>query len=94
MQIDKNMIKKVAELARLELSEKEIERFLPELKEIINAFSRIDEADTKDVKPSFQPVELKEYMREDVVEDSLSQEEALANTEHKKDGYFKGPKAV
>ena len=94
MNVDKELIKKVAELARLELSDKEIEIFLPELKEILNAFSKVDEVDTKGVKPSFQPVELKNFMREDEVEPSLSQEGALANTEHKKDGYFKGPKAV
>ena len=46
------------------------------------------------VEPSFQPVELKNMTREDKVEDSLKQEEALANTKNKKDGYFKGPRAV
>ena len=41
-----------------------------------------------------QPVELKNALREDIEEKCLSQEEALSLTEHKKDGYFKGPKAV
>lgn len=94
MEIDAKLVKKVAELARLELSEKEIDKFIPELKEILNAFSKIDEVNTKGVKPSFQPVELKDFTREDIAEPSLSQEDALANSEHKKDGYFKGPKAV
>ena len=57
-------------------------------------FSTIDKCDTKNTKPSFQPIEIKNQVREDLVEDSLTQEEALANTEHKKDGYFKGPRAV
>jgi len=94
MNIDKEVIQHVAEIARLELTEEEIEKFTKDFKEILDAFSTIDKCDTKNVKPSFQPVELKNFAREDEVKECLTQEEALRNTEHKKDGYFKGPKAV
>ena len=94
MEIDQKLIKKVAEVARLELSEKEVKKFLPQLKEIFNAFSELNKVNTDDVKPSFQPVDIKNSLRLDAVEDCLTQEEALSNTEHKKDGYFKGPRAV
>jgi aspartyl-tRNA(Asn)/glutamyl-tRNA(Gln) amidotransferase subunit C len=94
MNIDKELIKRVAELSRLRLQGNEIDKFAKEFQEIINAFSKIKEVNTDDAKPSFQPVEIKNIYREDVVKKGLSQEEALANAEHKKDGYFKGPKAV
>ena len=94
MKVDEKLIKHVADVARLNLTDEEVKKFLPQLKEILDAFSKIDEVDTKGVKPSFQPVELKNVMRADKVEKCLTQKEALANTEHKKDGYFKGPKAV
>ena len=94
MKVDKELIENVADIARLKLSEKEKEKFVKEFKEILNAFSKIDEVDTSKAKNSFQPVELKDMIREDKAEPSLSQEEALANTKHKKDGYFKGPRAV
>ncbi len=94
MKVDKELIENVATVARLELSGKEKEKFVKEFKEILDAFSTIDEADTSKVKSSIQPVKLKNMTREDEVEDSLSQEDALANTQHKKDGYFKGPRAV
>ena len=94
MKVDKELIRNVASLARLELTEAEIKLFEKDFKEILDAFSKIDEVDTKETKESFQPVEMKERLREDLVEDSLSQEEALKNTEHKKDGYFKGPRAI
>ena len=94
MKVDKELIENVATVARLELSVKEKEKFVKEFKEILDAFSTIDEIDTSKVKSSFQPVELKNMTREDKIEDSLSQEEALENTDHKKDGYFKGPRAV
>ena len=94
MKVDKQLIQHVAELARLKLTDKEIAKFVKELKEVLDVFSTIDRCDTKGIKPSFQPVDLKNQVREDLVEDSLSNEEALSNTEHKKDGYFKGPRAI
>ena len=94
MQVDKNLLEHVAKVARLELSEKEIEKFLPQLKEALEFFSQLKEIDTENVKPSFHPVELKNAMREDEPKECLSQDDALSLTEHKKDGYFKGPKVI
>lgn len=94
MKPDKKLIEHVAKLARLKLTEKEIKKFLPQLKEILEAFSKLDEVNTKDVNELIQPIELKNVTREDNVEKSLSQEKALSQTKLKKDGYFKGPKAV
>jgi len=94
MKVDKELIKKVASVARLELTDAEIKKFQPQLKDILDAFSKIDKVNTDKTKPSFQPVELKNRLREDKKGKCLTQEEALSNTEHKKDGYFKGPKAI
>lgn len=94
MKLDKELIQHIADLARLKLTEQEIKKFLPQLKEILNAFSKLDEVNTSNTKPSFHPVELKNMMREDKVKPYLSQEKALSNAKEKKDGYFKGPMAV
>ncbi len=94
VKIDKELIEHVAEVARLKLTDKEIKKFSKELKEVIEAFSKIDKVDTKGIEPSLQPVELKNMLREDKKEECFSQEEALSQTSHKKDGYFKGPRAV
>lgn len=94
MRVDKELIQHIAELARLKLTDAEMKRFLPQLKEILNAFSKLDEVNTNNTKPSFQPVELKNMLREDKVKPCLSQEESLSNSKEKKDGYFKGPMAV
>lgn len=92
--IDKELVKHVAEVARLNLTEEEITKFTPQLKEIIDVFSEINEVNTDNTKPSFQPVELKNALREDTPKECLTQEQALRNAKHKKDGYFKGPKAI
>ena len=94
VEITKELIEHVAEVARLKLTDKEIEKFSKELKEIIGVFSNIDKVDTKNIEASLQPVELKNMLREDKEEKTFSQEEALSLSEHKKDGYFKGPRAV
>lgn len=92
--IDKKLLLKVAQNARLNLSEAEIKEFLPQLKEIIKSFNKLDSLGVFSEKPSFQPIPLKNVFREDKKKKCLSQKEALSNTQHKKDGYFLGPKAV
>jgi len=94
VKINKELIEHVAEVARLKLTDKETEKFSKELKDIIEAFSKLEKIDTKDVDVSLQAVELRNMLREDQVEESFTQEEALSLTDHKKDGYFKGPKAI
>ena len=94
VEINKDIIKHVADVARINLTEKEVEEFLPQFKEILSYFSEIQEVNTDDCKISLQPVHISDAFREDEVKASLSTDEALANTEHKKEEYFKGPKAI
>jgi aspartyl-tRNA(Asn)/glutamyl-tRNA(Gln) amidotransferase subunit C len=94
MEVDKELLKKVANTARLKLTNEEIDIFLPQMKEILEYFKLLQELDTEDVEPSFQPIELKNWFREDKPENCLTQEEALMNSTQNQDKYFKGPKAV
>ncbi len=94
MNITKELIKKVAHQSKLNLSDDEIEKLIPQLKEILDIFSKLDKVDTANIEPSFHPIEIKNITREDKIEPSLSNEEALSQTPHKKDNYFLGPKAI
>jgi len=94
-QIDKKTIEKVAKAARLNLTEKEAEKYSKDLAEILDAFKTLDRAKTGGISPAFQPLEMKNVLREDVVEESLKQGEALANSKKNMEhGFFKGPRAV
>ncbi len=93
MKVDKELIIRVAKNARLNLSPKEVSDFIKDFDDILNNFSVLDEVDVKDVKPSFQPIPVKDVFRKDEVGKYLSQDDALSNAAHKKDGFFKGPKA-
>lgn len=92
MKVTKELIEQVAKNARVQLSEQEVQEFIPQCAEILELFSQLAKVDTSDVEPSFQPFEIKNVLREDVPAKSLSQEEALKNAVMKKDGYFMGPK--
>lgn len=94
MNIDKNQIKKISALIRINLSELEIEEFLPQLKEILNYFNKLDELNTDNIEPSFLPIEIEMGLREDKIEKSLSVKKALSNTIHKEENFFKGPRVL
>jgi len=88
-------IKKVAEVARLNLSEEEIKKFSKDLENILEAFKELEKVNTESVEPTFQPIEVKDVLREDKIEDSFGQEKALSQIKtNKEEGHFKGPKAV
>lgn len=92
--VDKKLILRVAKNARLNLSDKEIEAFIPQLQEILDSFEKLDSISVENEKPSFQPIPLENVMRKDETEKCLTQEQALKNTRNKKDGYFMGPKVT
>ena len=75
VKINKDLIEHVAEVARLRLTDKEIEKFSKEIKEVIEAFSKLDKADTTGIEPSLQAVELKNMLRDDEIEKSFTQKE-------------------
>ena len=93
MMIDKALIESVARNARITLSEKEKERFVKEFAEILDAFSVVAQAPVNDVA-SVHPTPVVDVTRPDTPTTCLTQEQALSMTQHKKDGYFKGPKIV
>ncbi len=93
MKIDRKLVLHVAALARLHLTDDEVREFTPQLREVLEVFGKISADDARE-EPCFQPIWQKNVLRDDVVADSLSQEEALSNSVHVKDGYFKGPRVL
>ena len=94
MEINDELINHIAALSRLHLTKEETEKFKAQFREILNAFSKIKEVDTDNIKPSFQPVSIMPHLRDDKEGKCQKNEDILALTEHKKDGYFKGPKVI
>ncbi len=79
----------IARLARIALSEADVERFTAQLSGILDHFETLSRVDTEGVEPTAHPFPLANVMREDLVAPSLSQDEALANAPRAEDGYFR-----
>ena len=91
----KETIEHVSKLALIDLKEEEKEKFLKQLSDIISYFKKLDALNTKNIEPTTHPIDnLKNVFREDIPWESMSNEEALKNTQYKKDGYFKAPRIL
>lgn len=88
--VTKKDVKHVADLSNLVLTEEEIAKFTPQLDKIIEFVSTLNEVDTSNIEPTSQTTGLTNILREDTIksDNSLSQEEALSNTEGH-NGFFK-----
>ena len=82
-------VRHVAELAKLRLTEAEIEQFAGQLSAILEYAERLQEVDTSSVPPTPYILPLVNIMRADVAQPSLSNEAALANAPDSEDGFFR-----
>jgi len=87
--ISLDQLRHIAHLARLEINPKKENYLADQLSETASYIDVLGELDTKEVKPTFQTNHLKNVTRDDVVGDSLSQEEALSQAKDTYNGYFK-----
>jgi aspartyl-tRNA(Asn)/glutamyl-tRNA(Gln) amidotransferase subunit C len=92
--ITKSDVEKAAQLARLGLSPKEIEKLRGDLNNILAYMEKLNELDTDGVEPLSHIMPLKNVLREDEVCDSLIHSEALENAPAKKDGFFTVPPVI
>lgn len=89
-EISKEQVEQIAVLARLELSDAEVEKYQTELSHILGYVDTIQKADVKDVEPTANVTGFKNVYRADEKNPSkLTREEILSNAPDKKDGYIK-----
>lgn len=79
----------VARLARLSLSEDELERMRSQLSNILEYIEMLQEVDVRGVEPTAQITGLATVLRPDVVNEGLSREQVLANAPDKRAGMFR-----
>ena len=82
-------VEHVAHLARLRLSDEELEKMRTDLSNILGYMEMLKEVDVSDVAPTAQVTDLLNIMRDDEVRPSLPREDALANAPDQRDGMFK-----
>jgi aspartyl-tRNA(Asn)/glutamyl-tRNA(Gln) amidotransferase subunit C len=91
MAITREEVLHVAKLARLELSEDEVERLTEQLGAILEAVSKVSELDLSDVPPTSHPLELVNAWVPDELHESLSLDEVFANAPAREGDLFKVP---
>ncbi len=84
----------IADLAKLDFSEEELEKFADEFSKILEYVSQLREVDTEGIEPTFSISAKIQPLREDVVKPSLPKEEVLKNAPEEQYGYFKLPRMI
>ena len=91
MAIDSEQLNHVAQLARLELSDEELERLGAQLNDIIAAVSKVSELDLSDVPATSHPLDVVNVWADDEPRPCLPVEEALANAPDPDGDFFRVP---
>ena len=94
MAISKDDVLHVAQLARLALTDEEIERLGEQLNAILEAVGKVSELDLSDVEPTSHPLDLANVWDKDEPRPSLPLDEALANAPVRDDDFFRVPPAA
>lgn len=87
-------VARLADLARIDLTDAELARLAPQLDVILESVARVQEVATPDVPPTSHALPLTNVFRDDVVRPSQSVEQALANAPAAEDGRFRVPRIL
>lgn len=94
MDVDKETLKKIAHLARLNFDEKSDESMLNSITDILTWVEKLNEINTDDVEPLTNMASEVNMLREDEVKPHLNHEDALKNAPKKDSDYIRVPKVL
>jgi aspartyl-tRNA(Asn)/glutamyl-tRNA(Gln) amidotransferase subunit C len=94
MTIDKETVEKVAHLARLELNETEKQEMIKDMSKILDFMAKLNELDTTGVEPLVYMTNDVNVLRDDVVKQQITHQEALENAPKHDENYFLVAKVI
>jgi len=94
MAINKDTVKYTANLARIELSDEELDHFTGQLDKILAYVDKLNTLNIPDLKPTSHVLKMKNVYREDAVKNSLPVSEAIKNAPLAENNLFKVPKII
>ncbi|MDQ0156854.1 Asp-tRNA(Asn)/Glu-tRNA(Gln) amidotransferase subunit GatC [Robertmurraya andreesenii] len=92
--ITAEQVKHVAHLARLAVTEEDVQKFTQQLDAIITYAEQLNELDTEHVEPTSHVLNMKNVMREDIQSEGLPREEVLKNAPEHENGQIKVPSII
>ncbi len=87
LNVDEKLVREIASLARLDLSQEETEMFVSQFKDILDYVSILNEVNTETVPPAYLSSANRSVTRQDVIEPSVPTDEFLANAPEARDDY-------
>ena len=87
--INKEEVKHVAKLARLELTDEEVNKYSQQLGSILEYVEQMNEVNTTGIEPMPHAIPVYNVMREDIVKYEQTKEELMANAPFEEDGFFR-----
>lgn len=94
MSVDAATVRKIAGLARIAVTDAEVNAMVPELNNILGFIEQLGEVDTSGVAPLSAVIANKLRLREDIVTDGGRRDEVLANAPQAEHGFFAVPKVI
>ena len=94
MSVSPEQVRHIANLARISMSDEELERLVPELNNILGWVEQLGEVNTDGVEPLATVVDQKLRLREDTVTDGNCRDAVLANAPVAEHGFFAVPKVI
>jgi aspartyl-tRNA(Asn)/glutamyl-tRNA(Gln) amidotransferase subunit C len=94
MSVSPDQVRHIAKLARIAMSDAELERLVPELNAIIGWVEQLSEVDTDGVEPLTAVIDQKLRLRADAVDDGDCRDAVLANAPDAQHGFFAVPKVI
>ena len=92
VQVDEKLVKEIASLARLDLTDEETKTFVSQFKDILEYVSILNEVDTNNVPPAYLSSANQSVTREDEIEESVPTKDFLSNVPQSKDDYVLIPR--
>lgn len=92
VKVDEKLVREIAALARLDLTEEETEMFVSQFRDILDYVSILNEVDTENVQPAYLSSANQNLPREDEIEASIPTNEFLSNAPQAKDNYIVIPR--
>ena len=89
MKLDREAVLHIARLARVHLTDEEVETYATQLGDIIGHFDVLNRVDTEGVEPTAHTLPLRNVMAEDLARPSLPRDEVLAMAPNTEDGYLR-----
>jgi aspartyl-tRNA(Asn)/glutamyl-tRNA(Gln) amidotransferase subunit C len=88
VELSHDEVRRIAELAKLDLTDDEVALYAGQLSHVLDYFQKLQQVDTSHIPPTASVLPLKNVLRDDIAGKALSPDEVVANAAHTVDNQF------